>query len=343
MAIDTQTLTQLITEFRSLTAKDSITPESLGSILQRIADLLATAGTSDTVTKIQELLNGFSAAGYAITSIAQGSADRNNINATISKVSLTDGTQSSASGVFIQQATTERAGAMRAQQVTDLNQAKSNILTLIARCTALETALTELQSSITNSTSSTSSSATISPISCRVVDGVLNVFGAAKYTNAGYVPYLFRWSSKRNRYHHRVRTEGNETRQYCSKTKGWHLYGSRHSVQLNGTKLMFSTSNHSNIHEGATSYTTAPEAIITVSNRDRDNFPQVAWGRSLVCMYDTHKKAGNYRLLRFRIAVAFGPAKDPGSTALTPADMVSPLAEFYILFDPYEKKWLFCN
>jgi hypothetical protein len=40
MAIDTQTLTQLITEFRSLTVKDSITPESLGSILQRIATFI---------------------------------------------------------------------------------------------------------------------------------------------------------------------------------------------------------------------------------------------------------------------------------------------------------------
>ena len=37
MAIDTKSLTQLISDFRKLQAKDSITPESLGSILQRIA------------------------------------------------------------------------------------------------------------------------------------------------------------------------------------------------------------------------------------------------------------------------------------------------------------------
>ena len=47
MAIDTKSLSQLIAEFRKLQAKDSITPESLGYILQRIADLLATAGTSE--------------------------------------------------------------------------------------------------------------------------------------------------------------------------------------------------------------------------------------------------------------------------------------------------------
>ena len=35
MAIDTKSLSQLIAEFRKLQAKDSITPESLGYILQR--------------------------------------------------------------------------------------------------------------------------------------------------------------------------------------------------------------------------------------------------------------------------------------------------------------------
>lgn len=41
MAIDTKSITQLISEFRKLQTKDSITPESLGYILQRLADLLA--------------------------------------------------------------------------------------------------------------------------------------------------------------------------------------------------------------------------------------------------------------------------------------------------------------
>lgn len=40
MAIDTKSVSQLIAEFRKLHAKDTITPESLGYILQRLADLL---------------------------------------------------------------------------------------------------------------------------------------------------------------------------------------------------------------------------------------------------------------------------------------------------------------
>ena len=124
MAIDVKSISQLISEFRKLQTKDSITPESLGYILQRLADLLATAGTSETVANIQKLLDGFKAAGQAITALSQGQSDRNHIYANKTTVNLATGAVASSAGIFIQQATTERAGAMRAQQVTDLNNAR---------------------------------------------------------------------------------------------------------------------------------------------------------------------------------------------------------------------------
>ena len=126
MAIDTKSVSQPIAEFRKLQAKDAITPESLGYILQRLADLLATAGTSDTVEKLQRLLDGFKSAGYAITKIQPLSEDRNNVYANIAKVSLTDGSTIIERVEFIHQDTTERAGAMRAQQAADLNTARKN-------------------------------------------------------------------------------------------------------------------------------------------------------------------------------------------------------------------------
>ncbi len=118
MAIDTKSLSDIISDFRALTAKDSITPESLGYILQRIADLLATAGTSETVTKIQTLLDGLKTAGQAVVSLEQGATDRNNILADVKIVNLVSGLTAQVVGkTFIKQATTERAGAMRANQV----------------------------------------------------------------------------------------------------------------------------------------------------------------------------------------------------------------------------------
>ena len=60
MAIDTKSLSQLIAKFSKLQTKDSITPESLGYILQRIADLLATAGTSETQAILGNWYNALS-------------------------------------------------------------------------------------------------------------------------------------------------------------------------------------------------------------------------------------------------------------------------------------------
>ena len=141
MAIDTKSLTDIITEFRALQSKDAVSPESLGYILQRIVDLLATAGTSETVSNITKLLDGFKAAGQAITALSQGQADRNHIYANKSTVNLATGAVSASSELFIQQATTERAGAMRAQQVIDLNSAKKSI-------SELEKLLSAVQSEI---------------------------------------------------------------------------------------------------------------------------------------------------------------------------------------------------
>jgi len=56
MAIDTSSLSKLITEFRAIQAKDAISPESLGYILQRIVDLLGSGLSSDEIaSQIQTL------------------------------------------------------------------------------------------------------------------------------------------------------------------------------------------------------------------------------------------------------------------------------------------------
>ena len=60
MAIATKSLSQLIAEFRKLQTKNSITTESLDYILQRIADILATAGTSETQAILGNWYNALS-------------------------------------------------------------------------------------------------------------------------------------------------------------------------------------------------------------------------------------------------------------------------------------------
>lgn len=57
MAIDTTALNKLITDFRALSQKDSVSPESLGSLLQKLADLLASCPADSEVNNSLNSVN----------------------------------------------------------------------------------------------------------------------------------------------------------------------------------------------------------------------------------------------------------------------------------------------
>lgn len=333
MAIDTKSLTQLITEFRALQSKDAISPETVGYLLQRIADLLATAGTSDTVSKIQQLLDGFKAAGYAVTSIAQGQTDRNHVYANIGKVSLSDGSTSSTSGVFIQQATTERAGAMRAQQVTDLNNARNRIAEILPLLEKIQAKLGMDGSKGLYNTAQ---------ISVMVDNDKLRIYGAQQLIADGYVPYLFRHTRKRNQWEDKVALEaGADDKKYCSPRKGWNLYGSVHTLKLNGTVIQITTNAHSLMSQEANGYSSSPEYFVKTFSRRSDQAPCFGWGRSVVSLLDPKSAKKKHRMIRLRFAIGFAKKILPGRSLITTANLVSSLAEFSLIYDPNTKRWNF--
>ena len=129
--IDTTALTALITAFRAEVTQNSISPEKVGSILQQIADLLATAAPDSDMSELTVLRQRLMGVSTMFTSLAQGTSDRNHIYLTSNTYNVATGTKhTDTDAIRIQQATTERAGAMRAQQVIDLNAAKKNITEL---------------------------------------------------------------------------------------------------------------------------------------------------------------------------------------------------------------------
>lgn len=332
MAIDTKSLTQLITEFRKLTAKDAVSPESLGYILQRIADLLATAGTSETITNIQKLLDGFKAAGQAITALSQGSADRNHIYANKSTVNLATGAVSTSSGIFIQQATTERAGAMRAQQVVDLNAARRAVADIekILEQVQIKLGMTEGSHGLYNN----------AQIGVQVSDGNLHIYGHQQLVADGYVPYLFRLTRKRNKWWDRVAiANGAEIKQYCDVRKGWNLFGSIYTVKINGNTLTFTTNPHSHMSQKADSYSSLPHTLVCCFT-NRKGEPCFGWGRSIVSLLDP-KNPKKQRMIRLRFAIGFAKPLYPGRSRLTTANLVSSLAEFSIIYDSGTKSWYF--
>ena len=126
--IDTTSLTALISAFRAEVTQNSISPEKVGGILQQIADLLATATPDSDMSEFTVLRQRLMSISTMFTSLAQGTSDRNHIYLTSNTYNVATGTKyTDTDSIRIQQATTERAGAMRAQQVIDLNTAKKNI------------------------------------------------------------------------------------------------------------------------------------------------------------------------------------------------------------------------
>ena len=129
--IDTTSLTALISAFRAEVTQNSISPEKVGGILQQIADLLATATPDSDMSEFTVLRQRLMSISTMFTSLAQGTSDRNHIYLTSNTYNVATGTKhTNTDAIRIQQATTERAGAMRAQQVIDLNAAKKNITDL---------------------------------------------------------------------------------------------------------------------------------------------------------------------------------------------------------------------
>ena len=129
--IDITNLTSLITAFRQETEQGSISPETLGALLQAIANQLTSAATDQDQQKLSLLYDHIRTMGNCLTSVVQGSADRNNVLADYTFFNPITGIASAQRDiVLVRQATTERAGAMRAQQVIDLNDCMKNISNL---------------------------------------------------------------------------------------------------------------------------------------------------------------------------------------------------------------------
>lgn len=341
MAIDTKSVSQLIAEFRKLQAKDAITPESLGYILQRLADLLATAGTSDTVEKLQRLLDGFKSAGYALTKIQPLSEDRNHVYANIAKVSLTDGSTTTERVEFIHQATTERAGAMRAQQVTDLNAARKNVTELQKQMVEANNLIETI--SVKLGLSGGNGVIVNSQITCVVIDGYLHVLGAANLIANGYVPYLFRLVRKRNPFEDKdASPEEKETKKYGPATKGWGVLGSIYTTKMNGTRLEISKNGRNHMCIKATNGY-SPEPYYFVSHgTDVNGKPTVGYGRSSVSMLDRKDpKEKRRRMIRLRYAIGFAKPIYPGRAKITPANLASSLAEFSLIYDMSLEQWCF--
>lgn len=337
MAIDITTITRLISSFRKMAVKDSVSPETVGYLLQRLADLIATAESSKNVEQILSLIDTYANAGNAIISIEQGDADRNNVLATVRSLKFNDGgVITSADKLFIKQATTERAGAMRAQQVIDLNAARKSVSTL-------EKDMAEVRTDILSISDKVKITDIVrSRFSCLVYDGRLHILGAQSYLTNGYVPYIFRRVNKRHPFKDKDATpEERAAKKYGPQSKGWGLFGSMYAVKILGTSVLFSDSDHSLLCKKDHNYSGKPDVYVSRHVR-KNGIVTFGWGRSSVPLtndqvWDSPKE----RMIRLRFGIGFAKPMYPGRAKITPTNLVSPLAEFTVVYDPNIKRWAF--
>lgn len=359
MALDTTSLNQLITDFRALSQKDSISPESLGSLLQRIADLLKTCNTDIEAKPLFALLNGIKAVPSALVSIAQGNDDRNNVLMTYFTSNLLNGTSvKSENAVFIRQATTERAGAMRAQHVAELHAATSVVQSLRTSVDSLSGSVSEITDNVdaleksvnasqsaVNEMSGKVDKLSLPKIECRVVGDKVYVLNFQKYLDAGYVPYLFRATVRRNR----LRMKKYELDGYAEHAKGWNMFGGQNVVKLSkGGTLLFSNKDHSMWYKkdflANGDYECNPLLLVdphVQTEGSYEGYIVVSWGKRNVKVRDQNNAGDKGRLLRFRFAIGFGRKIKQTSETITPAGLASNLGFFSVVYDPFYNSWHF--
>lgn len=378
MAINISTISKLISDFRALSQKDSISPESLGVLLQRLADLINTAAADGDFTAISDALN---AVPTALVSISQGSADRNDILMDVTTSNLVKGLQASVKDlVFIRQATTERAGAMRAQQVTDLNNTRTGLAALQKTVATLSDLVAQLETTVSTNgellnrvdevanycsegiadltenlqvtnddlaatqKSVQDNSSTITSIKAKtdcpriaveIVDGKLHVYNTSYYTKNGYYPFVFRFTSKRNR----CTLENYPDKKRGAKNKGWHVIGGLPNdvkIDSNGC-VMFRTSPLEDWHHlGNNLISHSYEAKYVVGVKGTGEKMYVPWGKKKVRVTSNR---GTYLMRRFRFAIGFAKSFNNVFATITPAHLVSNLAEFSVIFDPCTKEF----
>ena len=296
---DISSITSLITSFRSETREEAITPEVLGALLQKIADLLGKAALQTDMSRLDNWRSDLARIGYVLTSLTIGSDDRNNVYFTLGKANLSTGiNQIANNSILIRQATTERAGVMRAQQVQDLNKCKADISKYFSSLANMEETILNIQKGIasislrvsrnTKATTvnaedilkiqtdikslasqikslqtdiqkfATMKQATQMHIECIITDSTLVIQDAYRYIRQGLTPVIFRHSVRTSR----KQEDENGVREYLPRRRGWNrFYDDRKISVNNGDEISFRLDKEGDPNRGK--YFTKPDVLFS--------------------------------------------------------------------------------
>lgn len=361
--MDISTLSNIITAFRAETRQDAITPDSLGTLLQRIVNVLEEAGEDSTVQQILQWKSTVSAVGSVLKSIALGPDDSNNVILAIGSVNLSTG-RGQAQIFNLRKATTEKAGVMSAQHVSDLNAVVNKMNQLAAvelRTTASESeveislldrsgsvftfpekvtvSLPMASSSLAGVLSAEDyrkleeSSHPFYHIECDTRDDKLIVKYPYDVINAGYIPYLLRFSKKKPRYRN---VNERDRRWYGPIMRGWHLFHDEKKIKVATNGEVLFGKNVGTDRYPIWQYTEDKRALF-------NNIRPVLKGVGQYVEVIGYKVGFGCRTLkittncRFRFGIVFGPPLPAkGNRSLNFSKCVTNIAEFFVNFHKME-------
>ena len=334
--MDTSTLTPLIQALRTETQEESISPESLGSLLQKIVNVLAQAAAEADMQNVLEWKTIVAQISTVITDLTPGAENRNNVLLNFASVNPTTG-QSVNNSLLLNSATTERAGVMKAEQVTDLNQCKTSITNILSTLSSLATSLQEVKTTADSTSESLTeesekilglqndlqiisvvvdqleenmdklesmSETMIGHIEVEAINGSLMVHGPLdKIIRLGLVPYIFRYSVK----YHRIRPNKTYTRRIGPKKKGWHLLYDILKCRMDANGYLYFRSDHEDISKG--SYSTHPKYLFAVPTEHYDEENRLAQITVPFGKYSYDVLTGDHS---FRFGIGFGLPKTGG-------------------------------
>lgn len=357
--MDISSLTNLITAFRAETRQNSITPDTLGLLLQKIVNVLENAAEYTTVQQLEDWEGSLTGLGSVLTKIGLGSDDRNNIYLNIGSVNTKTGI-GMLSAFTLRQATTERAGVMRAQQVTDLNSVRNKMqhlatlhMEVAASAASVQLALKENNGDVFNSPSSLSVSL---PVASSAQAGILSAEDYKKFstvqaasgaastrpfyriecdakgddlllsypselTALGYVPYLLRYTVKRSRY----RFDRDKPRVYGPLKRGWHMFYGPQKIKVSARGEVTFGRNVGSAQRPGWEYVSDKRflfgAIRGVSSGGSLKGYKIGFGTR------THLITTNHR---FRFGIVFAPPLSGSNQTLNFAKVVTNIARFQV-------------
>ena len=301
--MDISSLTNLITTFRNETQEESISPEVLGALLQRIADVIANTAQQADVASLAAWRTALQNLGSMLNSISIGSDDRNSVFLSLTKSDLkTNKSQVLTNSISIRQATTERAGVMRAQQVIDLNKCKTDISAVSKDITSLQTSISDLEKSITSvqlsitsirrgtstmdinikqlqtdigslkssirtlqnniNTFASMRQTTTVHIEAIIKDNKIFIQGASQLVKSGLIPVIFRYTTRTSR---RWTDRGNPElpREYLPKRRGWNRFYDSKKIIINSDDSVSFRMEKLQLGETKHQYMQTPEALFS--------------------------------------------------------------------------------